>query len=405
MTGADADGRAPLAGVRVLDLAGMLAGPYCASILGEFGAEIIKVELPGKGDKTRNFGTMTAAGSTLIFLSEARNKKSITLDLRKPKGVEIVKRLIALSDIVVENFMPGTLERWGIGYEEMKRTRSDIILVRISAYGQTGPYADRPGFARIAHGFAGLSYLAGEAGGRPVVPGATSLADYVTGLYGALGALLAYTARNRLGIGQYVDIGLYEGVLRMLDEIAGVYAKTGSVRERMGADTVNLVPHSHFKTNDGKWVALACSTQEMWQRLTVAMERPDLLAADKFATMAQRLAKRDEVNVIVADFIAGLTRDELLRRCQALEISAGPINSIADIVADPHIKARENLVEIDHPRAGKVVVPNVLPRLSETPGHLDWLGPDLGQHNAEIYGGLLGLSEAQMVELRQDGVI
>jgi crotonobetainyl-CoA:carnitine CoA-transferase CaiB-like acyl-CoA transferase len=394
-----------LEGVRVLDLSNVLAGPFCATVLGEFGADVVKVELPGKGDTMRTFGTMTATGATLNWLSEARNKRCITLDLRKPAGLAIAKRLVAQSDIVVENFTTGTLEGWGLGYEDMKAVSPDVILVRITAYGQTGPYKDRPGFARIAHGFAGLANLAGEPGGPPVIPGSTSLADYISGLYGALGALLAYIGRQRHGIGQSVDIGLYEGVFRMLDEMAAAYAKSGYVRERMGADTVNVVPHSHYRTRDDKWIALACTNDRMWQRLCKAMDRLDLLADDKYATMPQRLADRARVNEIVGDFVGSMDRDALLKHCQQHEVPAGPINNVADIFEDPQFTARENLVEIFDPREGRVVVPNVLPRLSETPGELRWLGPDMGEHNDEIYRGRLGMSAEEIEQLRREGVI
>ena len=394
-----------LEGVRVLDLSNVLAGPFCATVLGEFGADVVKVELPGKGDTMRTFGTMTATGATLNWLSEARNKRCITLDLRKPAGLEIAKRLVAQSDIVVENFTTGTLEGWGLGYEDMKKVNPEVILVRITAYGQTGPYSDRPGFARIAHGFAGLAHLAGEPDGPPVIPGSTSLADYISGLYGALGALIAYVGRQRHGGGQYVDIGLYEGVFRMLDEMAAAYAKSGYVRQRMGADTVNVVPHSHYRTRDDKWIALACTNDRMWQRLCKAMDRLDLLAADKYATMAQRLAERDRVNGIVAAFVGSMDRDALLKHCQQHEVPAGPINTIADIFEDPQFAARQNLVEIFDPREGRVVVPNVLPKLSETPGELKWLGPDMGQHNDEIYCGRLGLSAEEIERLKGEGII
>jgi crotonobetainyl-CoA:carnitine CoA-transferase CaiB-like acyl-CoA transferase len=394
-----------LEGVRVLDLSNVLAGPFCATVLGEFGADVVKVELPGKGDTMRHFGTMTATGATLNWLSEARNKRCITLDLRKPAGLEIAKRLVAQSDIVVENFTTGTLEGWGLGYEDMKKVNPEVILVRITAYGQTGPYNDRPGFARIAHGFAGLAHLAGEPDGPPVIPGSTSLADYISGLYGALGALIAYVGRQRHGGGQYVDIGLYEGVFRMLDEMAAAYARSGYVRQRMGADTVNVVPHSHYRTRDDKWIALACTNDRMWQRLCKAMDRLDLLAADKYATMAQRLAERDRVNGIVAAFVGGMDRDALLKHCRQHEVPAGPINTIADIFEDPQFAARQNLVEIFDPREGRVVVPNVLPKLSETPGELKWLGPDMGQHNDEIYRGRLGMSAEEIERLKRDGII
>ena len=394
-----------LEGVRVLDLSNVLAGPFCATVLGEFGADVVKVELPGKGDTMRTFGTMTATGATLNWLSEARNKRCITLDLRKPAGLEIAKRLVAQSDIVVENFTTGTLEGWGLGYEDMKKVNPEVILVRITAYGQTGPYNDRPGFARIAHGFAGLAHLAGEPDGPPVIPGSTSLADYISGLYGALGALIAYVGRQRHGGGQYVDIGLYEGVFRMLDEMAAAYAKSGYVRQRMGADTVNVVPHSHYRTRDDKWIALACTNDRMWQRLCKAMDRLDLLAADKYATMAQRLAERDRVNGIVAAFVGSMDRDALLKHCQQPRGAGGPINTIADIFEDPQFAARQNLVEIFDPREGRVVVPNVLPKLSETPGELKWLGPDMGQHNDEIYRGRLGLSAEEIERLKGEGII
>ena len=399
------ESRLPLAGVRVIDVATMLAAPFCAALLGDFGAEVIKVEMPGSGDPFRHFGTMTEAGVSLNWLNDGRNKKSITLDLRQPRGAAILKRLITDCDILVENFRPGTLERWDLGYETLKAIKDDLILVRISAYGQDGPYRARPGFARIAHAFSGLAYLAGEADGPPVTPGSTSLADYISGLYAALGALLAYTSRERFGVGQFVDIALYEGIFRMLDELAPAYARSGFVRERMGADTVNVVPHSHYQSSDGKWLALACSTDKMFARLAAVMQRPDLLASDRFASMAQRVAARAEVNGIVADWIGGLSRDEVLRRCLDGEVPIGPLNSIADIFADPQFQARGNLLHVQDPRVGEVVIPNVVPRLSATPGRFVSLGPDLGQHNDEIYRGRLGISAEEFETLHADGVI
>ena len=399
------ESRLPLAGVRVIDVATMLAAPFCAALLSDFGAEVIKVEMPGSGDPFRRFGTMTEAGVSLNWLNDGRNKKSITLDLRQPRGAAILKRLVTDCDILVENFRPGTLERWDLGYETLKAIKDDLILVRISAYGQDGPYRDRPGFARIAHAFSGLAYLAGEADGPPVTPGSTSLADYISGLYAAFGALLAYTSRERFGVGQFVDVALYEGIFRMLDELAPAYARSGFVRERMGADTVNVVPHSHYQSSDGKWLALACSTDKMFARLAAVMQRPDLLASDRFASMAQRVAARAEVNGIVADWIGGLSRDEVLRRCLDGEVPIGPLNSIADIFADPQFQARGNLLHVQDPRVGEVVIPNVVPRLSATPGRFVSLGPDLGQHNDEIYRGRLGISAEEFETLHADGVI
>ena len=230
----------PLSGVRVLDVATFIAAPYCTAILGEFGAEVIKVEQPGSGDPFRRFGTPTGrADSTLAWLSEGRNKRSVTLNLRHREGADLFRRLVAKSDVVCENFRPGTLEKWGVGWETLSARNPGLIMLRISGYGQTGPYKDRPGFARIAHAVGGLSNLAGMPGETPVTPGSTSLADYMSGLYGAVGVLLALRHRDRTGRGQYIDIGLYEAVFRMLDEMAPVYGRTGKVRDREGAGTAN----------------------------------------------------------------------------------------------------------------------------------------------------------------------
>src|SRR3954454_8368867 len=394
-----------LSGIRVLDLGTFIAGPHCATILGEFGAEVIKVEPPKTGDSLRRLGTNTECGDTLVWLSEARNKKCVTLDLGSERGRELLKQLAAKCDIIVENFRPATLEKWGLGYDELKKINRGAILVRISAYGQDGPMRTQPGFARIAHAFAGLSYLAGEPGGKPVVPGSTSLADYITGLYAALGAMMAYTARQRYGIAQYVDVALYEGILRMLDDMIPTYGKTGFVRERMGADTVNHVPHSHYETKDGHWVALACTNDRMFERLAEAMERPDLLAPDAFKTMRQRIARRAEINGIVAAYISSKPRDELLANFLAKEVPIGPINSVADIFADPHIKDRGNLVTIAANDQESIVVPGVVPRLSETPGSIRSLGPKLAEHNDEIYHQRLGLSRDELRALEEAHVI
>jgi len=395
----------PLQGYRVLDLATMIAAPYCASILGEFGAEVIKIEMPGKGDPWRYFGTMSESGSTLNWLNEARNKKSITLDLRKPEGADLLRKLVAKSDVLIENFRPGTMEKWGLGFDALKAIKPDLIMVRVSAYGQTGPYKNRPGYARVAHGFSGLTYLAGEPDGPPVIPGSTSLADYITGAFGAIGALMSIIARDRFKVGQMVDVSLYEGVFRMLDEMATLYARDGTIRERMGPDTVNAVPHSHYETKDGRWIALACSSDKMFERLARVMDRVDLIAPDRFATVDQRVERRAEVNGIVADWMGKLTCDEIMQRCLDGDVPAGPINSVADIFRDPQFKARENLIEREHPKAGKLTVHNVVARLSETPGTVDTLGPDLGQHNEEIYAGLLALPADEIQILRGRNVI
>lgn len=393
----------PLEGFRVLDLATMVAAPYCASILGEFGAEVIKVEMPGRGDPLRAFGLKSGTGSSFNWLSEARNKRSITLDLRTAQGSAIARKLAVQSDIVTENFRPGTLDRWGLGYETLRQLKPDIVIVSVSAYGQDGPYRDRTGYARIAHGFGGLSWLTGDVDRKPSVPGASALADYISGVYAALGALLAIVGRDRTGVGQQVDVALYEGIFRMIDDLVPVYAKTGYVRGRLGPDSESAVPHSNYETGDGKWVALACSNDKMFARLCAVMKRMDLL--ERFAGVNERLKHRQEVNGIVGDWAAQYSRDELMRQCEAGDVPLGPINTIADIFEDEHIRARKTLETRIVPGEGPVTVPGVVPRLRSTPGRIDTLGPTLGQHNEEIYCGLLGLSANELQQLRDAGVV
>jgi crotonobetainyl-CoA:carnitine CoA-transferase CaiB-like acyl-CoA transferase len=393
-----------LAGIRVLDLGTFIAGPYCATILGEFGAEVIKVEPPKEGDSLRRLGTDTDCGDTLVWLSESRNKKCVTLDLRSERGRELLRSLAARCDVVVENFRPGTLEKWGLGYEELKALNPRAVLVRISAYGQDGPMRAQPGFARVAHAFSGLAYLAGEPGRMPVVPGSTSLADYMSGMYGAIGALVALKARDATGEGQCVDMALYESVFRVLDEMVPAYQQFGYVRERMGADTVNVCPHSHYATRDGKWIAIACSNDSMFERLAGAMGQPQLASPSRYGPKEQRLAARDEVNRIVAAWVSSLDCETVLARCEAAGTPASLIYSIADIFEDPQYRARGNIRTMDS-RIGDLAVPEVVPRLSATPGEIRWLGEALGAHNDEVFRELLGLDDREIGELREQGVI
>ena len=393
-----------LAGIRVLDLGTFLAGPHCATILGEFGAEVIKVEPPKTGDALRRLGTNTECGDTLVWLSEARNKKCVTLNLSTERGRQLLRRLAEKCDIIVENFRPGTLEKWGLGYDELKKLNRGAILVRISAYGQDGPMRLQPGFARIAHAFSGLSYLAGLPGGLPVVPGSTSLADYMSGMYGAIGALVALRTREATGEGQCVDLALYESVFRVLDEIAPAFQKFGYVRERMGADTVNVCPHSHYQTKDGKWIAIACTSDAMFARLAEAMEQPELASSEQFGPKELRLGARDKVNAIVAKWVASLDLETVLTRCARCDVPASLLYSIADIFEDPQYRARGNIKMTDS-RIGDLAVPDVVPRLSQTPGQIQWLGEELGARNDEVLGSLLGLTDADIARLRDDGVI
>jgi crotonobetainyl-CoA:carnitine CoA-transferase CaiB-like acyl-CoA transferase len=394
-----------LANTRVLDLATFIAAPFCGTILGDFGAEVIKIEHPNDGDSLRRFGTDSGCGDTLVWLSEARNKKSMTLNLKHPDGAELFRQLVQQSDVVLENFRPGTMEKWGIGFEDLRRINPKIVMLRVSAYGQTGPMRQEPGFARIAHGFGGLTHLAGEADGPPVVPGSTSLADYISGMWGAIGVLLALRHVQQGGDGQFIDVALHESVFRLLDEIVPAYAKYGIVRERMGPDTVNVVPHSHYHTADGHWIAIACTNDRMFERLAAVMHRPELATSPLYAKTPARVERRAEVNAIVAGWVGDLTQAEVLSLCQAGGVPCGPIYSIADIFKDPQYRAREAMVEVEDPRVGPVTIPAAMPRLSETPARFRHTGRPLGADTAAILAELLRLDSDALGLLRSKQVI
>ena len=396
----------PMSGVRILDLGTFLAGPYAASIFGEFGAEVLKIEHPIAGDPMRRFGTPTKRhDATLAFLSEARNRKSVAIDLRQKDGVELFLKLVAKFDVLIENFRPGTMEEWGLGWNELRQANPGLIFLRVSGYGQTGPYRRRSGFAHIAHAFGGLSYLAGFPGESPVVPGTVPLGDYMSSLYGAIGILLALRHREKTGCGQIIDIGIYESVFRQLDEIAAAYGLLGKVRGREGSGSFVAVPHGHFRTKDDKWVAIACTTDKMFERLADAMERPELASSGLYGDQRKRLAARDTVNAVVIEWVGSLTRDEVLGRCLDREVPVGKVNSIADIFEDEHFQARGNLAKVDEPGLGEVVVPNVVPTLSETPGRITNLGPPLGNATYEVMRELLGISADEIKRLRQRKII
>jgi succinyl-CoA:(S)-malate CoA-transferase subunit A len=396
----------PLDGARVIDVGTFLAGPYAATILGEYGAEVLKVEHPIAGDPMRRFGTPTKRhDATLAWLSEARNKKSVTIDLRQTGGVELFIKLAAKSDVLVENFRPGTMEAWGLGWDVLREANPGLVMLRVTGYGQTGPYRSRSGFSHIAHAMGGLSYLAGFPGETPVVPATTPLGDYISGLYGAIGVMLALRHKEKTGRGQIIDIGIYEAVFRQLDEIAASYGLFGKVREREGWGSFVAVPHGHFRTKDDKWVAIACTTDKMFERLSEAMERPELASHTLFGEQRKRLAARDEVNKIVIDWVLSLTRKEVMDRCLTNQVPIGKMNSIADIFADEHFRARGNLAEVSEDGLGTVVVPGVVPTLSATPGRIKNLGPALGNATYEVMRELLGLTADEISRLRQSRII
>ncbi len=395
----------PLEKIRVLDIATYIAAPYCATLMAEFGAEVIKVELPGRGEAMRGFGSRTECGETCVWLSESRNKKCVTLDLRVPEGAALFRRLVEKSDVVCENFQPGTLEKWGLGYEELAKINPGLVMLRVSGYGQTGPYRDRPGFGRIANAFGGISFLAGDPDRPPASPGSATLADYLTGLYGAVGVLTALRARDETGEGQVVDIGLYESVFRILDELAPAYDRFGFVRQRMGAATVNAVPHSHYPTGDGRWVAIACTNDKIFARLAEIMGCPKVAGDGEFGTVEKRDARRVEVDALVAKWTLSLSQADVLERCDGGQVPCGPVAAIDEIFENPQYGARGNILRFVDPRVGTLAVPNVVPRLTKTPGAVEWLGPAIGEHNAEIYRDLLGLSDAEIDAARNAGAI
>ncbi len=396
----------PMSGLRIIDVGTFLAGPYAASILGEFGAVVLKVEHPIAGDPMRRFGTASKRhDATLAWLSEGRNRKSVTLDLRQQQGVDLFLKLVAKSDVLIENFRPGTMEEWGLGWNELSQANPGLVMLRVSGYGQTGPYRRRSGFAHIAHGFAGLSYLAGFPGETPVVPGTAPMGDYLSSLYGAIGILLALRHREATGQGQIIDIGIYEAVFRQMDEIAAAYGLFGKVREREGAGSFVAVPHGHFRTIDDKWVAIACTTDKMFERFAAVMGKAELAAADRYGNQRKRLAARDEVNRIVIEWVGSMPRNEVMQRCIDGEVPIGKLNSIADIFEDEHFQARGNLAHLQEEGLGEVVIPGVVPTLSETPGRISNLGPPLGNATYEVLRELLGISAKEIKRLRQHKII
>ena len=394
-----------LDGLTVLDCATFVAAPFCCTLLGEFGATVIKIEQPGVGDELRRLGRRAAAGQPDWWLVESRNKKSITCNLRVREGQALLKRLVASADVLAENFRPGTMERWGLGWDELSAVNRGLVMVRISAFGQTGPARERPGFGRIAAAVSGAAYLSGHPDRPPVSPGTPTIPDYLAGVFGAFGALAALRHRERTGEGQVVDIGLYEPMLRMLDELIPVYGATGYVRERIGSATEYVVPHNHYRARDGAWIAIACTNDRMFARLaTKAMGEPALVV--RYPTMAARLAHRDDIDAAVARWVGALTVDDALGQLDAAEVPCSRVASVRDIFEDPQIRARGNVETIASPLGGVLHMAGIVPRLTATPGAIRHAGPmAVGEHNEEIYCGRLGLSRQELEELRARGVV
>jgi crotonobetainyl-CoA:carnitine CoA-transferase CaiB-like acyl-CoA transferase len=394
----------PLHGIRILDLGTRIAAPFAATLLGDFGAEIIKVELPGSGDFMRTIGPFVD-GYSLWWAVEGRNKKSITLDLRKPRGQELLKRLVAESDVVVENFQPGTLEEWGLGYETLRAINPQLILTRASVYGQTGPYRDRPGLDRNGIGFGGLLYITGYREYPPVRPGII-ISDYLTGVFNAFAIMLALYHRDvHRADGQWVDLALYESIFRILEHTVAGYDRLGIVREREGNRLRNSAPLDNWETKDGQYVCIVAAGDGLFPRLAHAMGREDLLRDARFASLSARVAHADEINAIVGAWVKQYTAVEVEAVLIAAQVPVTRAYSVADIAGDPHYAAREDIVTVDDPTIGPVRMQAVYPRLSETPGQIQRGAPRLGEHNQEVYGALLGLSATDLAELQAEGII
>lgn len=397
--------RGPLEGIRILDLSTVIAAPYGAALLGDFGAEVIKIEMPEVGDPLRNLGPYYK-GEGLRWPGMSRNKKSITLDLRQEEGKEILRKLVSKSDMVIENFRTGTLEKWGIGYEDLKEYNPDLVMIRVTGYGQTGPYSHKAGFGTPATAFSGFTYLHGYPDRPPISP-SFSLTDYVTGIYVAFAAVTALYHRDCQdeGAGQYVDVSLYESMFRMMEFLISDYDQTGNIKERSPGLSGHSAPAGNFLTKDGHWIILVTSSDKTFERLAKAMNREDMLTDERYHTNSVRLTRFDEVNGIVSDWVKTKTKDELQHLLDDCGVPMSPIYSIKDIFEDPQYKARENIVEVDHPRLGKVKIPGVVPKFSETPGSIRQIAPDLGEHNEEILKKLLELDEGTIASLKEKKVI
>lgn len=395
----------PLTGVQILDISTMIAAPFGATLLADLGAEVTKIELPGKGDTLRTVGPWKGT-EPLRWPGLARNKKSVTLDIRSEEGAEIFKKLISGVDILIENFRPGTLEKWNLGYEELKKVNPKLVMVRVSGYGQTGPYREKAGFGTPGTAFSGHTYLQGYSDRPPVSP-SYSLLDYITGIYTAFACVSAIYHRDvhKQPEGQVVEMGLYESIFRMMEFLIAEYDQNGKVRERSPGLAGHSSPAGTYETKDGKFVVLVCSTDSTFDRLAEAMERKDMLKDPRYYTNVERLKHDHEVQEIVSNWIKSFTQDELQAKLDSFGVPVSPIYSIEDIFNDPQYRERENIVEVEHPRLGKIKVPGVVPKFSHTPGAIRHRAPELGEHNEEILGGKLGLSSEDLAVLKEKGVI
>lgn len=388
-----------LKGLRVIEMGQLIAGPFCAQLMADHGAEVIKVEQPGVGDPMREWGRNKPVWWPVV----ARNKKSVTLNLRTPEGQAILKELVEDADFLLENFRPGTLEKWGLGYDVLSKINPRLIMIRVSGYGQTGPYSSRAGYGSIGEAMGGMRNLAGDPSTPPSRVG-LSIGDSLAATFACLGALMALHNRERTGKGQVVDSAIYEAVLAMMESTIPEYTEADFIRERTGSVLPKVAPSNVYPTKDGD-ILIGANQDSVFGRLCEAMGTPEMATDARFATHTPRGENQEELDNIIADWTKAFSSEDLLALMEKHAVPAGKIFKAPDMLADPHYKARESIVHVDHPSFDNIYMQNVFPVLSETPGEIRWPGPELGAHNKEVYGGLLGKSDDELAALKDAGTI
>ncbi|MBP8231491.1 MAG: CoA transferase [Rhizorhabdus sp.] len=395
------DNTGALKDIRVVELGQLLAGPFCGQLLGDMGADIIKVEPPGAGDPMRQWGQGDRKVNWEVI---ARNKRSVTANLRVPEGQKLVRELIRHADVVVENFKPGTLEKWGLGPDVLLAEQPGLIIARMSGYGQTGPYADRAGFGGIGEAMGGWRYVVGEPD-RPPSRMGISIGDTLTATYGCMGVLAALHAREKTGQGQVIDAALYESVLQVMESLVPEYDLMGIIRERSGSILPGIAPSNVYRCKDGEFM-IGANKDEIFKRLAIAMGRAELGEDERYATHIARGINQTELDNLIDDWTQTLTVDELEELTVRYSIPAGRVYRAPEMLADPHFQAREAIIEVETEKFGKLKMQNAFPKLSKTPSGVRRAAPSApGQHNAEIYGELLGLDEAKLAELKEAGIL
>lgn len=392
-------------GIRVLELGSFIAGPYCGQLLADYGAEVFKVEPPQVGDAMRRWGVVLHRGRSLWWPVIARGKKSVTIDLRVEAGQELVRRLAGRCDVLVENFRPGTMEAWGLGPEVLLEANPALVYVRISAFGQVGPYRQRPGFGSVAEAMGGLRYLVGYPGQPPPRFG-VSIGDTLAGMFGALGALLALREREVLGgRGQVVDVAIADAVLAVLESVVTECSVAGAVRERSGSVLSGVAPSNLYQTRDGRWVVVAANADGVFRRLCDAMERPEWKTNPRYATHEARGVHQAELDAAIGEWVGSMSAEEVLEVLDRHEVPCGPVYTARDVLQDPHFRVRGSLVEVENPGVGRVTMQAPVPRLEATPLPPPGPAPELGQHTDEVLQELLELTPEEIRQLRQAGVV